>query len=183
MFDLFLPFLVGTALGIVPEGHGAQGSGAQETAQTETGMTLLPPLDEGSGDDLSADRAPEPQEPTGQFTTAVEVRPILEMTKGNWVAVRDYDGQDLLYFTHLLSWRCGLWDITYGLNGNPADTVFPMEPCNTDFPQPNAMIDVVNYLPFVTYPAGSIESVTVQIIYDDGTADSVHFNRNEILTP
>jgi len=176
MFDLFLPFILGAAIGIEPD--------RTPDAPVVAEMTeALPPLDQGSGDDMTDTRTPEPQIPTGQFTTAVEVRPILDMTKSNWIAVREYDGQDLIYFTHLMSWRCGLWDIRYGINGEPADTVVSMEPCNTDYQQPNVMIDVENFLPYVSYPAGSVQSVYVEIDFDDGTSDFAQFNRNEVLIP
>lgn len=174
MFELFLPFFLATALGIDPD---------RATAPDTAAVAALPPQDQGSGDGLRDTRTPEPQVPTGQFTTATEVRPILGMTKSNWIAVREYDGQDLLYFTHLISWRCGLWDIRYGVNGEAADAVMSMEPCNTDFQQPNVMVDVENYLPYVSYPAGSVQSVYVEIVFDDGTTDFAQFNRNEVLIP
>lgn len=140
------------------------------------------PIEEGSGDDV-ATRAPEPQSPTGKYTTAIEVRPILGMTKSNWAAVRFYEGNDLVYFSHLFAWRCGLWEIRYGINGDPADTVMPMEPCNEDYQQPNVMIDVENFLPYVTLPGNSVETIYVEITFDDGTTDFAQFNRNEILIP
>jgi hypothetical protein len=58
-----------------------------------------------------------------------------------------------------------------------------MEPCNTDYQQPNVMIDVENFLPYVSYPAGSVQSVYVEIDFDDGTSDFAQFNRNEVLIP
>lgn len=175
MIDLFLPFIIGLSLGMEPA--------PQDTAPTDTQTAaVLPPADEGSGDGLEG-RAPETDIPMGKYTTAIEVRPILGMTKSNWVAVRNYEGQDLVYFTHLLSWRCGLWDIRYGINGEPAETSFPMEPCNTDYAQPNAMIDMANFPPFITLPPNSVETIYIEITLDDGTEDFAQFNRNEILIP
>lgn len=131
-------------------------------------------------DDFS-DRVPEDQHPTGQFTTATEIKPILDITKASWIAVRLYEGQDLLYFTHLLSWRCGLWDIRYGINGAPAETSFPTEACHEGTSTPNAMSDIENFLPYVSFDAKSIDSVTIELFYDDGTMDSAEFVREAVL--
>lgn len=179
MIDLFLPLLIGLAVGIEPPASNRDTT----TPMAQTSGEHITPLSEGSGDHLNADREPEPQIPTGQYTTALEVRAILSMTKSNWVGVREYEGQDLVYFTHLMSWRCGLWDIRYGINGEPAETVMPMEPCNEEYAQPNAMIDVENFLPYVSYPLGSVDSIYVEIVYDDGTTDFAQFDRNEIRIP
>jgi hypothetical protein len=171
MFDLFLPYVIGLAIGIAP----ADPVDAPDIA-------ALPAISEGSGDDASL-RDPEPQIPTGKFTTATEVKPILGMTKSNWVAVRAYEGQDLLYFSHLLAWRCGLWDIRFGINGAPADTVVAMEPCHTDTAQPNGLTDVITYSPYVALPLNSVETVYVEIVFDDATSDFAQFDRSEIVIP
>ncbi len=171
MFDLLLPYVIGLAIGIEPD-----------APVEDLGLALLPPVVEGSGD-LAVMGDPEPQIPTGKFTTAVEVKPILGMTKDNWVAVRAYEGQDLLYFSHLLAWRCGLWDISYGVNGAPAETVVGMEPCHEDTAQPNSLMDVINYPIYATLPLDSVETVYVEVVFDDGTTDFAQFNRSEILIP
>ena len=110
------------------------------------------------------------------FTTQAEVQPILEMTRANWVAVGTQGGADLLYFTHLLAWRCGVAEIRYGLNGDAPEKVLAMEPCHHDSNTPNAIRD----LPFVTYPPGSIEEVTVELVYPDGATQRENFARAAI---
>ncbi len=167
MLELILPYLIATAIGIEPG---------------ESGIAQAPPVATAEPD-AEITRLIEPQVPTGKFTTAVEVRPILDMTRANWIAVRSYEGQDLLYFTHLSSWRCGLWEIRYGINGAPATEVFALEPCYEDSASPNAMTDVANFLPFVTLPDGSVETVTVEIDYDDGTTDIAQFDRAQVEIP
>ena len=176
MIDLVLPYLIGVALGITPPGDTGTPDPVQPTPTAAVDVT-------GSGDDLTADRPPEDQTPTGTFTTATEVRPILDMTKSNWVALREYDGQDLIYFTHLFGWRCGLWDLRYGINGAPATTVVPMEPCYEDTGTPNAMTDVANFLPYVAHPLGSVERISVEIVYDDGETDAALFDRSAVQIP
>ncbi|MEZ5912272.1 MAG: hypothetical protein R3D84_08660 [Paracoccaceae bacterium] len=117
-----------------------------------------------------------------QFTTAAEVRPILQATRANWVAVREYEGQDLVYFTHLLSWRCGLMGIKFGLNGAEATQFFPAEPCHDGTAQPNALSSEAHF-PYFTMPLGSVQSLSVTIIYDDGVEESASFERAQVLMP
>lgn len=112
------------------------------------------------------------------FTTAAEVRPVLGMTRANWVTLREYNGRDMIYFSHLLAWRCGLSEIRYGLNGAAAQQVLKMEPCHEGSAQPNALSgDGV----FVAAPPGSVASVRVRLIYDDGGSDEAAFDRADIL--
>lgn len=177
MIDLFLPLIIGIGLGIEPPE--AESQAAEVAAVVEP----VVPLAQGSGDDLNAAREPEAQIPTGKYTTALEVRPILGMTKGQWIGVREFNGQDYIYFSQLMGWRCGLWDIRYGINGEPAINVMPMEPCNEEFAQPNVMVDIENYLPYVVYPLGAVESVYVEIVFDDGTSDFAQYERSEVRIP
>lgn len=116
------------------------------------------------------------------FTTAAQVKPILNATKANWIAVREYDGNDLLYFTHIESWRCGLSGVRYGINKEEADTDREMEPCYEGEPAPNAF-KLEGHLPFITLPLGSVEKVTIELLYDDGSTDTVTFERAKVLMP
>ena len=38
-------------------------------------------------------------------------------------------------------------------------------------------------LPFITLPLGSVESVTIELLYDDGTTDTATFERAKVMTP
>lgn len=114
------------------------------------------------------------------FTTAAEVRPILEATRAAWVALRPWDGAELLYFTHLESWRCGIAEIRYAVNG-AAPQVWPVEPCFEGTATPNAI--GADRLPFTRLPAGEAQTVSVWLVLDDGTPMEATFARAAILTP
>ncbi|MCA0043054.1 hypothetical protein [Celeribacter litoreus] len=113
------------------------------------------------------------------FTTAAEVKPILQATKPQWAAVRNYDGKDLLYFTNLLSWRCGLTEISYSVNGSdPA--IFEMEPCYTETAQPNALKAETLDAILVSFPPDTVETVDVTVTFDDGSVEEAHYMRAAI---
>ncbi len=121
-------------------------------------------------------------QPVQAQTTTAEVKPILTMIKGMWVSVREYDGNDLLYFTMLESYRCGLDGVKYGINSEVPDQVWEQETCYFDEAAPNAM-KMEDGLPFITLELGSVETVIVEITYDDGTTDTAMYERKAIMTP
>lgn len=143
---------------------------AQAPAQQQFNMTVVP-----------AGLVAEPQTPGGQFTTATEIRPILNATKGNWVAVRQYDGKDLLYITHLWSWRCGLAAVAISVNDEAMQN-WPLPPCHTEFSTPNAILEE-DGLPYLSLREGAVQSITIQIVYDDLSMDVANFERAAVLIP
>lgn len=152
----------------------AMGIGAAEGPQDGAAMA---PGAESAESAAAAQPAfePEDQTPTGRFTTAAEVKPILAVTRNNWIHVRDYNGQDLVYVTHLLSWRCGLKQIEWNVNDGDWQA-WPMPPCHEDEPAPNALKEG-DGLPYVALPQGSVETVGIRLIYDDLSADAGRFAR------
>jgi len=113
------------------------------------------------------------------FTIAAEVKPILEMTRMNWVALRPWDGQELLYFTHLESWRCGIAEVRFSVNSTAATRVWDMDPCFEGTAQPNAI--AAERLPYTALPADLVQSVTVVVILKDATELRQDFSRAQIL--
>lgn len=117
------------------------------------------------------------------FTTAAEIKPILEATRSAWVAVREYDGRDLVYFTHLMAWRCGIAEIRYGLNGAAAETLLPMEPCYEAEAVPNALKSDSGVEIYLSEALGSVQSVAVRLVMDDGSELVADYPRAAVLMP
>lgn len=123
----------------------------------------------------------EDQTPSGAFTTAGEVKPILQATQANWVALRDFNGQDLLYVTHLWSWRCGLKQLKVSINGGAFED-WSLPPCHLNSATPNAITEA-DGLPYRAFAAGSVVSVAAEVTYDDLSKGSGQWVRGEIMMP
>ena len=117
------------------------------------------------------------------FTTAAEVKPILTMTKASWIALRPEGGNDLLYFTNALAWRCGVSEIRYGVNGAAPETVLEMEPCYEGEATPNALKMDKGIMPYVVLPLESVASVAVVVVFDDGSEEPATYQRKAVLIP
>jgi len=169
-------------------GQGVLVEGAQATAEPQTALPVLPAPAAGGDtetgfnmDVVPAGLVAEPQTPSGKFTTATEVKPIMQATKGNWIAVREYEGKDWLYVTHIFSWRCGLAAMAISVNGEPMQN-WPLPDCHMNNTTPNALLEE-DGLPLLTFRLGSVETITIQVVYDDLSMDVASFQRGNVLIP
>jgi len=167
---LYMPFLF--AILVWPAGVSGAGRTASTTEAEATG-------EEASAEQSAGEFVAEDQTPSGKFLTATEIKPILGATKGSWVALREWDGQDLLYFTHLEAWRCGLHAVYYTLNDGQEQR-WEMEPCYLDTAQPNA-IKAEGRVPYINLILGSTEKIRIRVLYDDNSVDMAEFERGNIL--
>ncbi|WP_323783440.1 hypothetical protein [Thalassovita sp.] len=168
----------------------AQGGSDGGTKPTDQAAVQVAPATQSTSSETSAQvqvqaqaqgQAQSAEAPSGKFTTAQEVRPILGMTKASWIAVREYDGHDIVYFTQLLSWRCGLNAIRYSINGGPLQ-LYDLPACHEDTASPNALVGEEG-MPIMGLPPKSVQQVYVEVFYDDMTTDSATFDRKSVLMP
>jgi hypothetical protein len=103
------------------------------------------------------------------FTTPAGAAYIHQMIKDDLVSFRQEGAEDLIYFTSLLAWRCGVVSVTYGANGEAPNVPLAIEPCYRDEAQPNALkMDNPAFPLFLRVPTGSVQTLTVRILYEDG---------------
>ncbi|WP_374628389.1 caspase domain-containing protein [Pannonibacter indicus] len=95
---------------------------------------------------------------------------ILERFWNSWIS---FGGgrEQLAYFTHLISYRCALSGVRYGINKDEPDTAFDTGPCDPDnphaVPRSGPGSDVYLQVP------RSTAYITVQLTYRDGTRSDV----------
>jgi hypothetical protein len=120
--------------------------------------------------------------PPSDFTTAAGAAFIHQSIKDQILSFGDDGDTDTIYFTAILSWRCGVQGLYYGLNDAPADTQFPLEPCYRELRQPNTNKELGTNFPLsITVPKGSVQQVTLRIVYEDGSTASFTSERAKNL--
>ena len=96
-----------------------------------------------------------------------EQRKILEMTAGSWLSFREFNGL-LLYYTHLMSYRCAIRQVRIGLDSTVPDRTIAMPPCN----QRDPMAIPADVQPYLKVPLAT-GSVSVELTYRDGSVSEV----------
>lgn len=118
---------------------------------------------------LCAATAAHGQTPPTDFTTPEGAAYIHQQIKDQILSFKPEGDSDLIYFTAILGWRCGMQELFYGVNGEPAVTQFPLEPCYRDLRNPNTFGEEP-WPFFIKVPVGSAQTVTLRAIYEDGTS-------------
>lgn len=88
---------------------------------------------------------------------------ILGLTKGSWAYFRDYNGRQLIYFTHLEVYRCGISQVRYSLNSQALDKEWKLQPCTLKAPH-----SITTDRPYITLPLGTAKFIAVQLTFTDG---------------
>jgi len=98
---------------------------------------------------------------------------MLNLHKENgWVAFRNFDGQQLIYFTALQTLHCRLKEIRYSLNSKELDRRIEPVDCNPQnpFAIPD---DVSSDALYISESLDSVSTVAVQVVWEDDTESEV----------
>jgi hypothetical protein len=94
-------------------------------------------------------------------------RKILDMTATSWLSFREYNGL-LVYYTHLMSYRCAIREVRVGIDSVVPDKVLKMPPCDTRDPS-SIPHDASPYLKLNP----QTRSVSVELTYRDGSVSEI----------
>jgi hypothetical protein len=96
-----------------------------------------------------------------------EQRKLLELTAGSWLSFREFNGL-LLYYTHLMSYRCAIRQVRIGIDSTLPDRAIAMPPCNEKEP----MGIPADAQPWLKLPSGTA-AVSVELTYRDGSRSEI----------
>jgi len=93
-----------------------------------------------------------------------QIKQILNMTRSNWISFRNFNGRQLIYFTHLETYTCGIKEVHYSINSNALDKTWTLQPCN---PQKPGVVEKERI--WLSFPLNSVKSAAVQLTFADGS--------------
>jgi hypothetical protein len=94
-------------------------------------------------------------------------RKILDMTATSWLAFGGYNGP-LVYYTHLVSYRCAIREARIGIDSAVPDKVLKMPPC--DLRDPSSIPhEAATYLKI----SPNTQQVSVELTYRDGSVSEI----------
>jgi hypothetical protein len=94
-------------------------------------------------------------------------RKILDMTATSWLSFREFNGL-LVYYTHLMSYRCAIREVRIGIDTAVPDKVLKMPPC--DLRDPSAIPYGAQLYQKL---APQTQSISVELTYRDGSASEI----------
>lgn len=94
-------------------------------------------------------------------------RKTLDMTSTSWLSFREFNGL-LVYYTHLMSFRCAIREVKVGIDSTVPDQVIKMPPC--DPLNPSSIPHEAR--PYMKLPPAT-KSVSVELTYRDGTVSEI----------
>ena len=96
-----------------------------------------------------------------------EQKQILESMPGNWVEFREFQGE-MIYFTTLVTYRCAISELHFGLNAAKPLQRYDLPACNAADP-----FSVPEKAPLYIKVPVKTQSINLQITWRDGTLSEV----------
>jgi hypothetical protein len=97
-----------------------------------------------------------------------QIKPVLNMTKDNWVSFRDYNGKQWIYFTHLETYTCGIKQVRYSINSDALDQTWELQPCDPQNP-----LKITKEIIYLTLPLGTAKSIAVKLTFTDDSESEI----------
>ena len=119
---------------------------------------------------LSAGALATPIAAKAQMPPPAQFKMMAEAAKAQWIAFRNWDGKQLIYFTIPVTYHCGLSEIRYSLNGDDLAERWPVPACNAQMP---FNIDAEKDKLYLELDPGAVSAVSLQLVYADGSESPV----------
>jgi hypothetical protein len=91
---------------------------------------------------------------------------MLNSAKSGWVAFRNYNGKQLIYFSNILSYHCNIKSLNYWINDETEANSWAIPKCNPHNPY---AVDPTKDPIYFSRPLGSIKKLTVLVTFIDET--------------